>query len=200
MVVRRLAPNPQVTLTRLFAWWATDGDTTALQKQLAEPDVPRAARRSRQVDAAMRATIATGQAYLALARRDTADALRLFLASGDSVQECRSENRVAVVQLLTASGRHDDAGARLRRRWPGTTACSNGADDVVWTMERARTFDRLGRREEAVASYDFVVRAWRNADAELQPSVREASAAIARLGAGAKARSTLAAVESRPGS
>jgi hypothetical protein len=71
-------------------------------------------------------------------------------------------------------------------------------DDVVWTMERARMFDRLGRRDEAVASYDFVARAWRNADVELQPWVREAAAAIARLGAGTKSRSALAAVESRP--
>jgi hypothetical protein len=42
-------------------------------------------------------------------------------------------------------------------------------------------FDHLGRRDEAAANYAFVAEAWRTADPELQPYVRESRAAIARL-------------------
>jgi hypothetical protein len=48
-------------------------------------------------------------------------------------------------------------------------------------MERGRVFDRLGRKSDAVENYAFVVDAWRTADPELQPYVREAREAIARL-------------------
>ena len=49
-------------------------------------------------------------------------------------------------------------------------------------MERARVYERLGRQAEAVANYAFVADAWRTADRELQPWVREAHEAMARLG------------------
>jgi hypothetical protein len=48
-------------------------------------------------------------------------------------------------------------------------------------MERARVFNRLGRRDEAATNYQFVIDAWRTADPELQPYVREATAALKRL-------------------
>jgi hypothetical protein len=35
-------------------------------------------------------------------------------------------------------------------------SCSIGFDDVIWTIARARVFERLGRREEAAANYAFV--------------------------------------------
>jgi hypothetical protein len=104
-----------------------------------------------------------------------------FLATRDTLHPCWYENRVVLVQLLVAAGRYRDAAQRLERRWPGTTACSNGVDDVIWTMERARVFDRLGRRQDAIANYEFVAAAWRTADPELQPWVREAHAAVRRL-------------------
>ncbi len=129
-----------------------------------------------------RANVAAGRAYLALAKRDTASALRQFLTTADTLHECRSDDRLAVVQLLAAVGRYEEAGRRLARRWPGTSGCSNGFDDVVWTLERARVFERLGRREEAAANYAFVATAWRNADPELERYVRESRAALARLG------------------
>ena len=88
---------------------------------------------------------------------------------------------MTLVQLLRATGRYREAGERLERRWPGTTKCSNGVDDVLWTMERARVFDHLGRRDLAIESYAFVADAWRTADPELQPYVRESHAALARL-------------------
>ena len=99
----------------------------------------------------------------------------------DTLHECWYENRVSLIPLLVATGRYREAGRRLERRWPGTTGCSNGFDDVLWTMERARVFEHLGRRADAAAEYAFVANAWRTADPELQPYVRESRDAIARL-------------------
>jgi hypothetical protein len=52
---------------------------------------------------------------------------------------------------------------------------------VIWTRERARVLERLGRRQEAAVQYAFVADAWRTADPELQPYVRESRAAVSRL-------------------
>ena len=86
------------------------------------------------------------------------------------------------MNLLVATGRYDEAASRLERRWPGTSECSNGVSDVMWTMERARVFERVGRREEAAANYAFVADAWRTADPELQGIVHESKEALTRLG------------------
>jgi hypothetical protein len=131
----------------------------------------------------LRASVAAGRAYLALAKRDTSSALRQLLTTRDTLHESWYDNRIALVQLLVAAGRYPEAAARLERRWPGTSVSSNGFDDVIWTMERARVFERLGRRDEAVANYTFVIDAWRTADTELQPYVRESREALVRLGA-----------------
>jgi serine/threonine-protein kinase len=129
----------------------------------------------------LHASVSAGRAYLALAKRDTVSAMKQFLTMRDTLHECWYDNRLTIVQLLMVNGRYEDAAQRLERRWPGTTSCSNGFDDVIWTMERARVFDRLGRRAEAAKNYAFVVAAWRNADPELQPIVRAARAALKRL-------------------
>jgi hypothetical protein len=131
--------------------------------------------------AMLRASVAAGKAYLALAKHDTAAALRQFLTTPDTLHECWYDNRLATVQLLVAVAQHREAAKRLERRWPGTSACSNGVDDVIWTMARARERERAGRRAEAAVDYAFVADAWRNADVELQPYVRESRQALVRL-------------------
>ena len=52
---------------------------------------------------------------------------------------------------------------------------------ALWALERGRVFERLGQRDNAIAGYSFVADYWRNADAELQPYVTEARAALKRL-------------------
>ena len=97
----------------------------------------------------------------------------------DTLHECWYDNRLTLVQLLIAKHRFKDASTRLERRWPGTSGCGNGFDDVLWTLARARVATQLGRTDEAVASYAVVAAAWRTADPELQPFVREARKALA---------------------
>jgi hypothetical protein len=183
---RILGELPRVSFTKLYGWWATDGDTAAIQRYI-DYFAGREARANTPSTAAMlRANVGAGRAYLALARRDTSSALRQFLAAGDTLHECWYDNRVEIARLLTARRRFKEAAARLERRWPGTSGCSNGFDDVLWTLERARVATELGRADEAAANYAVVADAWRNADRELQPFVleaREALAARARVGA-----------------
>jgi len=176
---RVLALAPRTTVTRLYSWWASDGDTAAIQKYIREYEVIRSSQAP--IQQMRRANAAAGRAYLALARRDTAAAVRLLISTPDTVYECWYESRITLVQLLRATGRYREAAERLERRWPGTTQCGSGVDDVVWTMERARVFDHLGRSDRAIESYAFVADAWRTADPELQPYVRESQAALARL-------------------
>jgi hypothetical protein len=137
--------------------------------------------RAASTAAMLRTNIAGGRAYLALAVGDTASALRQFLTTKDTLHECAFENRLTVAELLIATGRYREASQRLDRRWPGTTSCGNGFDDIMWTLERARVHERVGRRAEAVADYKFVMDAWRHADPELQRYVHEAREAVARL-------------------
>jgi hypothetical protein len=96
-------------------------------------------------------------------------ALRRFMFASDTLHECWYDNRLALVQLLIAKHRFKDASARLERRWPGTSGCGNGFDDVQWTLARARVAMQLGHTDEA-SELRRGCRAWRTADPELQPS------------------------------
>jgi eukaryotic-like serine/threonine-protein kinase len=176
-----LARAPRVKMTKLYGWWATDGDTSSIQTYITQFADRENHMGTPSAEAMLRASVSAGRAYLALAKRDTVSALRQFLTTADTLHECWYDNRMATVQLLIAKGRYADAGVRLERRWPGTSACSNGFDDVIWTMQRARVFEKLGRGQEAAANYAFVADAWRTADPELQTYVRESHEALARL-------------------
>ncbi len=170
---------PRTQFTKLYGWWATDGDTASIQRYIDHFAIAQLRPRTPSEAAELRANIAAGRAYLALARRDTLSALRQFMFNSDTLHGCWYDNRMTLVQLLIAKKRYNDAAARLERRWPGTSACSNGFDDVWWTLERARVAMKLGRTDEAMASYALVADAWRDADPELQPFVHEARKALA---------------------
>jgi hypothetical protein len=178
---RVLSRAPNGTMTKLYGWWAADGDTAAIQTYLGLFTAAERRLRTPGDRMRLRADVAAGRAFLALAQHDTVAAIVQLATTRDTLDECWYDNRLALVQLLVATGQYHEAAGRLERRWAGTTGCSNGFDDIVWTMERARVFDRVGRHDEAAADYAFVARAWRTADPELQPYVREAHAALLRL-------------------
>ena len=169
-----LALAPRTRMTKLYHWWASDGDTAAIGTYLRGFEAVENVPRSPSTAAMLRTNVAAGRAYLSLARGDTSTALRQFLTSPDSLHECAFENRLTVADLLIATKQYREASQRLTRRWPGTTSCGNGFDDVMWTLERARVYERIGRKNEAAEDYRFIVEAWRHADPELQPYVREA--------------------------
>jgi len=125
---------------------------------------------------------AASHAFLALARGDSTEALRLFDALPDSAcfGACVIDDLVHV-QLLAARGRFADAKARLDRPPVGFSPGLLPIE-VLRGLERGRVYERLGDREGAIAGYSLVVAAWRNPDPELKTYVDEARAALARLG------------------
>ena len=185
---RVLALSPRTKMTKLYGWWATDGDTASIRTYIDGFNQAAVNLHSLSSASMLRASVAAGRGYLALAKRDTVAALRQFTTTPDSLHECWYDVRVTTVQLLVATHRNWEAGQRLARRWPGTSQCSNGFEDILWTLQRGRVFERLGRDREAIENYEFVAAAWRTADPELQPYVRESRDAIARIKASSKRR------------
>jgi eukaryotic-like serine/threonine-protein kinase len=169
-------------------WWARRRDTVALMSLLHRGDsVARSARSiPRLVDAWADTSLA--RAALALARRDTTEALRRFLAFPDSLcsgfyaalSPSLAPLKRIRFELLTATGRTRDAASLADRQvtLPLTIAA------VVGTLERARAAEVLGDRSGALRAYQFVIAVWRNADPELGAYVAEARAGLNRLAGG----------------
>ena len=79
---------------------------------------------------------------------------------------------------LRAARKEDEKAAKLLDRWlvdidlPST---------VLWTLDRARVAERLGDRDKAIRSYQYVADVWRRSDPELQPYVAEAKEGLSRM-------------------
>jgi serine/threonine-protein kinase len=119
---------------------------------------------------------ANARAYLALARRDTGDALTRFINLPDSL--CFACFDASITRLLLRSARGD---YRTVRDDPGPWSMFPTGSHVIGRLEQARAAERLGERERAARGYQYVVDAWRNADPELQPYVAEARSALQGL-------------------
>ena len=146
------------------AWWAATGDTASLLALARHGGCPNP----------------SANAWLSVARRDTAAALRAFLSLPDSLcGDCPYE-RLQRVQLLVATGRDQDA-ARLLDGEMVYANQDQRVGEVFWMLERGRVSERLGRREKARAAYQYVVDVWRKADPQLQRYVEEARTGLSRL-------------------
>jgi serine/threonine-protein kinase len=163
-------------------WWANRGDTASLARAVRESEVrQRSGLHFGAPDSAMMEWgIDCFEAYLALARGDTADALHRFgaLRQWPTIPRAYQE-QLTYAQVLAAIGRDEEAATVLAN--VPDVGVAPGPAEVVWVLERARVNDRLGRRESAVRDYAYVVDVWRNADPLLQPFVEEARSALARL-------------------
>jgi hypothetical protein len=169
--------EPEATIGSYAGFWASQGDTASLRSAArrldslgAEPLGPR--RRFRV--SRWRAYL---PAYHALARGDSAEAVRRFDAAPDSL-DLDPMSWLLRSRLLLAQGRDEDALRELTRPYQCTCATY-----VLIAYERGRLAERLGDDERAIADYGVVVDAWRHADPELQPMVREARAGLQRLSA-----------------
>jgi len=120
---------------------------------------------------------ASNAAFLGLARRDTAGALRQFTAwrkAGGSDYF----SLLAMVRLMVARGDVNGALVILNGREPSDWPIPS---HVVWVLERARLSELAGNREVAARDYQFVMDVWRHADPKLQSFVEESRNALARL-------------------
>jgi tetratricopeptide (TPR) repeat protein len=162
-------------LTSAGAWWAQQRDTTSLREML------RRARAGAPHDlAGARIAVysaAVAEAYLELARGDTATALRRFAVLPDSLCESCAMPRLVYVRALESSGHPREAATILADR----PTLLPSALDVLWALERARVAERLDDRATARASYAMVAAAWQGADDDLAPVVAEARAGLRRV-------------------
>jgi tetratricopeptide (TPR) repeat protein len=162
------AANPHKEIPQPYSeWLASQGDTAVLVRLVA---LDKRGSLDESVD----------RAYLALGRRDTAEAVARFLAIADSSMVLWDNARLAKARLLRVTGHLAEAARTLR-----PTLSPWGADyypsDGFWQLERGRTNERLGDTAAARQGYRTVLALWRDADPELQPYVVEARDALIRL-------------------
>jgi serine/threonine-protein kinase len=163
---------------RGLPWWLDRRDTATItrfmlraEQESKRPTSPRGKLRSDYLHLA-------SKAYLALARADSAGALRLFQAIPDTLciaNQC-FHGKLTEARLLQAQGQTPEAG-RLLDIWVWGAGTLSG----MGFLERGRIAEKLGQRQKARDSYQFVADLWRKADPQLQPYVREARAGLDRL-------------------
>ena len=125
--------------------------------------------------------LATQRGYLALARRDTTEALRLFAVRPDTAAYGGTIiDDLVYAQLLTTRKRFKEAAALLDRPLVGFNPAPSPVE-ILRQLQRGRVYEALGDKDRAADGYGFVIRAWRNPDPELQTYVSEARTALVRL-------------------
>jgi serine/threonine-protein kinase len=156
-------------------WWSARRDTAALVAFLA-----RVSRRlgTDTLAAGLRSQLsydtASAGAHLALARGDTATALRRFLTMPDTLCTGCYLDRLTRARLLAATG-----SVRAARR-----ALDEPLDafltpiEVLFALERARVANQLGDSLAARASYRLVHDAWVGGDSTVLQMVAEAARAL----------------------
>jgi serine/threonine-protein kinase len=176
--LRRVAGGSRlVGVAATLPWWAARGDSGMIRTIERRGDSAARAAPS-EVDRDIASYLSqAARAYLAIARHDTTAALRRLEALPDTLCPLCYQSRLMLGQLLSA--RQDDrrAAAQLDRWLIDLTEPS----EVFWTLERGRVAERLGDREKAIRSYQYVADVWRHADPELQPYVAEAKEGLRRL-------------------
>jgi serine/threonine-protein kinase len=173
---RALDQGSSAVLMAAEPFWLAQRDTVSLTRAIAWSDsVVRTDSSKRMVVLRARVLARTARAHRALARGDTAGALREIEAFPDTLcPEC-SEQRLFKARLLAAHGRDREALGLLDQGFDGHQLY------VSWVLERARIEERLGLRARAIEDYGLVTRFWRDPDPELLPLRDEARAALARL-------------------
>lgn len=173
----RHAPDAKVSgvqqqLTFPLPWWSARQDTVTIRQYGARL---KAIRSPSTWD---RYQLEASVAYIALARRDTVEAvnrLRRLPASGPVWYE-----RLTLARLLAGVHRQREALEVLDRGFPWGVQAMERA---TWALEDARLAEQFGQRDKARYWYGYVARVWRHADPELQPYVAEAREALRRLSA-----------------
>src|SRR2546423_558656 len=168
-------------LVSAAAWWASRGDTNPLSRmrRRAEATLRSAAAGSEVVAAQYEGPVA--DAYLALARHDTTEALRRFATLPDTLCSLCVSPRLTYGQLLAARGRFLEAEEIFSQR----ISLLPSAVDVMLALERARAAEKQGATDRAARSYQLVARAWVHADPSVAGMVEEARKGVRRLQAGA---------------
>jgi serine/threonine-protein kinase len=164
-------PNP---------WWASQGDTGSLLKLKRRADSLTRSAADPVTRWRGRYAAKSAAAFLDLARHDTTAAIGRLL--GLQVSHCPFcfTDQLTLAQLLIDRQRDQEAWRILRADHPILTL-SPTPTAVLWSLLRGRVAERIGERDQAIHSYEWVVGMWRKPDPELQPYVAEAREGLARL-------------------
>jgi eukaryotic-like serine/threonine-protein kinase len=170
------AGNPAVR--HALPWWADRGDTASIVALL------QAQAKRVPTSAEERASFAYGSqaasAYLLLARRDTANAVKAFALLLDTLCLRCDQDHLTTARLL-ARGRELGAADKILRQRLYTFVTPT---EVVFAFERGKVAENARQRDVALKSYRLVVSAWARGDPEVQRYVKEAREGIRRLGGG----------------
>ncbi len=160
-------------------WWTERRDTASilLLMRRYEADVARARLAGKPVSGYH---LQAAQAYLLLARQDTAAALAAFSSLSDTLCLRCDFDHLTTARLLAAAGQLNQADKILRQRIYTYLTPT----EVVMIRERGRVAEAMGRRDVALRSFQFVARAWARGDPEVQGIVRDAQERIRRLSGG----------------
>jgi eukaryotic-like serine/threonine-protein kinase len=167
-----------------LAWFGAQKDSVALRRFVHLADSAARAARSTPDSFWSPPLAAFGRAHLALARRDTAAALRLYdslLAVPTPFPWWCQSDRLLAARFLAEHGRLKEAARTLNDPPTLEGEIMPRPSDVLWYLERGRVAEQLDDRHRALEAYRYVTAAWRHADPELQPYVAEARAGLERL-------------------
>jgi hypothetical protein len=166
-----------MALSVSLPWWAARGDSVTVRGIARTADSVARTATTEVNRGIVRYAALAAPAYLALIRHDTTTAVRILEALPDSLCALCYIQHLTLGHLLAAR-KEDEKAAKLLDPWlidiplPST---------VFWTLDRARVAERLGDRDKAIRSYQYVADVWRRADPELQPYVAEAKEGLSRL-------------------
>ena len=166
VITRAIAELNDGTIAAALHWFAFRGDTAGARR------VTDAARASKHGFFPS----AVGAGTLALARRDTAAAIRSLTMPDSLCLTWCSFARFHLARLLAAKGDDATAARVYDQDYPGVDM-----GKVLWMLDRGRVHQRLGNRAKAIDSYAYVASAWQNPDSELKPYLDEARRGLRAL-------------------
>jgi serine/threonine-protein kinase len=158
-------------------WWAERGDAASITRLLeiaegASTTGDAATRRSAQH------ALVAGRAYLALARRDTTEAIRQFASLSDTLCLTCYADRLVQARLLLSRGELRSAARLLDERLYSLLSPL----EPLFLIEQGGVAERLGDRRVAVEAYTRVLTTWARADPSLRPLVSRAVRGLERMG------------------
>ena len=167
----------KLTAALALPWWSQRNEVASIarlirvaERELGSDDA--ATRRSAQY------VRGAGHAYLALARLDTAQALRAFAGLADTLCLTCYADRLIHARLLVARGDLRGAKHLFQERLYAMLSPL----EMLFLLEHADVAERLGDRRAAVEAYRRVTSTWARADPALQPVVARAVRALERMG------------------
>jgi len=153
-----------------LTWWSRLGATDPIEQVKRDAILQRDTTTRPLPKVAHQVTIRRADAYLALARGDTAGALRQLAAIPDSLCLGCYLDRFEEARIRASRGDLATADSLLQERL-FTLATPM---EILYDLERGRVAERLGRMSDASTAYQRVSDAWRSGDPLAQQFVEQA--------------------------